>query len=115
MYERPPTAWKDYAGKVQDSLTRIGFSSACKHSDVQKCLQIITLIRTWISHIREIELRIDGPAPVAQWIEQWFPKPCVACSNHAVPNKTRLKSTKNDCFNKNLRYNLWVGGMDLIS
>ena len=22
-------------------------------------------------------------APVAQWIEQWFPKPCVACSIHA--------------------------------
>ena len=24
-----------------------------------------------------------SPAPVAQWIEQWFPKPQVACSIHA--------------------------------
>ena len=29
--------------------------------------------------------------PVAQGIEQWFPKPCAACSNHAG-------ATRNDCY-----------------
>jgi len=26
--------------------------------------------------------------PVAQGIEQWFPKPCAACSNHAGATST---------------------------
>lgn len=27
--------------------------------------------------------RLEFVAPIAQWIEHWFPKPGVACSSHA--------------------------------
>ena len=31
--------------------------------------------------------RLAEVGPVAQGIEQWFPKPCAACSNHAGATK----------------------------